>query len=186
MDDSSSRLTQLLNRLGQGDATSREELLTLLYDELHALAARQMARERVGHTLQPTALLHEAWLRLDGHDLRFEGRKQFFALAGRVMRNVLVDHARARKAEKRGGEGEAVTLVEMAHGEREETVDLLALDEALKRLEAEDPELSKLVELRFFAGLSHPEIAETLETSLRSVERKWRFARTWLYDELSK
>jgi RNA polymerase sigma factor (TIGR02999 family) len=171
------------------DAATREEAIARLHEELRRLAHGQLG-QRAGHTLQPTALAHEAWLRLFGDaQPRFEGRRAFFALASRVMRAVLIDHARAHGTAKRGGGRErisvSVSLAEDAAGERAERVlDLLDLEEALTELEAVDAELAGLVELRFFGGLSHAAIAETLDVSERTVERRWRVGRAWLLERL--
>jgi RNA polymerase sigma factor (TIGR02999 family) len=176
-------------RLFEGVAT-REEAIARLHAELRHLAMGQLARQRAGHTLQPTALANEAWLRLFGEaQPRFEGRRAFFALASRAMRAVLVDHARAHDTAKRGGGRErvsvSVSLAEDAAAQRPEFVlDLLDLEEALTELEAVDAELARLVELRFFGGLSHTAIAETLDVSERTVERRWRLARAWLLERL--
>lgn len=152
--------------------------------ELHGIAARLLQAERTGHTLQPTALLHEAWLRLAGARLPWRDRAHFVQAAASSMRRILVEHARARAAEKRGGGAQRVTLapelLECAAGPG----DVVAVDEILRRLAALDPELGRIVELRVFGGLAHPEIAEVLHTSLRTVERGWRLARAFLQREL--
>lgn len=177
--------TQLLHRLGQGDAAAAEQLLPLVYDELHRLAGRMMQKERADHTLQATALLHEAFLRLCGSEASFDDRQHFLRVASKAMRNVLVDHARAHKAQKRGGEKQQVDLdlagvFALDHGDG-----ILAVDETLSRLSAMDPQLAQIVELRFFGGLENQAIADALGTSLRSVERGWRTARAWLARELA-
>jgi len=175
------RATLLLRRYGDGDAEAARELLELIYGELRRIAGAQLRHERPDHTLQPTALVHEAWLRLAADPVRdVEGRQHFLSLAARVMRRVLVDHARERQAQKRGGGAATVTLDEaVALYERRE-LDLLDLDEALQRLSALDSQLARIVELRFFAGLSNEEVAHAEATSLRSVERGWSTARAWL------
>src|SRR5689334_23411810 len=163
-------VTELLRAWGAGDVRAPEVLVPLVYAELRRRAARALRREGEGHTLQPTALVHEAWLRLDGqHDARWESRSQFFAVAAQMMRRVLVDHARTRRALKRGGAPVQVTLGEIDRGagtaavpDAMDAVDLLALDEALARLAALDPRKARLVELRYFGGLSIPECAEAL------------------------
>jgi len=181
--------TRLLNGLAGGDPQVTEEVVTRVQDELRRLAAQQMARQDPGHTLQPTALVNEVWIRLFGQEaLHFEGRQAFYRFASRVMRTVLIDHARAVQADKRGGGRERVSLtliLQDAEEDPAQEVDVLELDEALGRLEAMDPTLARVVELRFFGGLRHPQIAELTETSLRTVERRWRLARAWLYAELS-
>ncbi len=175
--------TRLLNRLSAGDREAADELAPLVYSELHDLAAAFLARGPHA-TLQPTALVNEAWMRFAGEEASFENRFQFYALASKVMRSVLVDHARARNAQKRGGERRQVTWIDAGGGVEAPPVDLLDLDEALHRLEALDSELFRIVELRFFGGLSHAEIARTLETSVPTIERRWRLARAWLHAEL--
>ena len=173
--------TRLLNRLGSGDPEAAHELVPLVYSELHDLASALLGREPHA-TLQPTVIVHEAWLRFAGEGASFESRFQFYALASKIMRSVLVDHARARAAQKRGGEHRQITWIDA--GAEDRPLDLLDLDEALQRLEALDGELFRIVELRFFGGLSHPEIAQALGLSLPTIERRWRLARTWLYAEL--
>jgi RNA polymerase sigma factor (TIGR02999 family) len=179
--------TMLLRRLAGGDQRAAEELLPLVYGDLHELAAAYMSGEREQHTLQPTALIHEAWLRLVAADQRgFENRAHFFALAARAMRQVLIDHARRRGAEKRGGRLERVPIDAALELYSEGGPDLVVLDEALRRLEALDPELVRIVELRFFAGASNPEIAAALGVSTRTVERGWKTAQSWLREELGR
>ena len=180
------RVTRLLERATSGDRAAAEELLPLLYGELKGVAVRSMRSERADHTLQPTALVHEAWLRLvgGGGAPRFESRRHFVRLAARAMRNVLVDHARARQAQKRGEGQEAASLDAVLAGFEEQHLDLLALHEALERLQEIDAPLARLVELRFFAGLTIEETARALELSTPTVERHWRVARMWLRREL--
>lgn len=181
------QMTLLLNRYGRGEAVE-EELLAAVYEDLHGLAATFMREQAAAHTLQPTALIHEAWMRLARQeDLHFDARSQFFRLASRVMRSVLVDHARRKHRDKRGGGRERLTL-ELAIDADERgsagELDLLDLDDALVRLDAIEPELARVVEMRFFGGLSHPEIARATGSSLRTVERHWRTARAWLQANL--
>jgi RNA polymerase sigma factor (TIGR02999 family) len=183
----SEQATVLLNRLVRGDEEAARALLPLLYAELHDLAAAHMKGQPASHTLQPTALLHEAWLKLVRQEgASFDGRARFYALASRTMRSILVDHARARGAARRTPPRSRLTLSEAADGQAVAVVDVLELDELLQRLSSVDPELARLVELRVFGGLSHPEVARVLDTSLRSVERNWRLARAWLQRELGR
>jgi RNA polymerase sigma-70 factor (ECF subfamily) len=189
-------VTELLHAWSTGDAKASEALARLVYAELRRQAHRALRREGDGHTLQPTALVHEAWLRLDGqHEARWESRRQFFAVAAQVMRRVLVDHARTRGALKRGGAAVQVTLdgadggvaaPNVAAGVESavDAVDLLALDDALARLAALDPQKARVVELRYFAGLSIPESAAALGVSPATVGREWAVARMWLRREL--
>lgn len=173
--------TALLNRAADGEAEASGRLFELLYVDLRDRAGQMMRGERSGHTLQPTALVHEAWIRMvDLPEKRFRSRAQFFALAAKAMRSVLVDHARRRKSAKRGGDWERLGLEGVFREVDERACDLLALDDALRRLEAQDPRLARVVELRFFAGLEHAEAARTLGVSTRTVERDWRLARSWL------
>jgi RNA polymerase sigma factor (TIGR02999 family) len=180
-------VTELLHAWGAGDAGASEALVPLVYAELRRQARRALRREAEGHTLQATALVHEAWLRLDGqHDARWESRTQFLAVAAQMMRRVLVDHARTRRALKRGGGEIQVTL---GHADNEaaapDEVDVLALDDALARLAIMDPRKARLVELRYFAGLSIPEAAAALGISQATVGREWAVARLWLRRELA-
>ncbi|MCB9897718.1 MAG: sigma-70 family RNA polymerase sigma factor [Planctomycetes bacterium] len=179
--------TLLLRRLGEGDGTARDELVPLLYDELHRIARAHMAAERAGHTLQPTALVHEAWMRLfDLPDALAGDRQHFLSIAARVMRRVLVDHARARLTDKRGGDRTRLPLDDALQLYEQHAVDVPALDEALQKLAQMDEELAKLVELRFFGGLTNAEAAQVLGLSLRSAERGWATARAWLKDVLER
>jgi RNA polymerase sigma factor (TIGR02999 family) len=176
--------TRLLNQLGAGDAGAAEELAPIVYDELRVLAESSLRRGAGRETLQPTALVHEAWLRFANEGARFENRHQFYALCAKIMRSVLVDHARAQGAHKRGGRERRITLSEDLDSDRGIELDVLDVDAAMQRLNAFDPELHRLVELRFFGGLSHPEIAELTSVPLRTVERRWSLARAWLRGEL--
>jgi len=167
-----------------GDARAREQLFQAMYSELHSIAKRHMSRERSGHTLEPAGLVNEASLRLLGRGaLSFEDRHHFLRTASVVMRRVLVDHARARNAAKRGA-GLQVTLVDVVDGRSESLVDALALDRALDRLAEAEPRWAQVVELRFLLGLDVAEVAEVLGTSTATVKRDWRFARAWLAREL--
>ena len=179
-------VTELLQAWGAGDARAPEALVPLVYAELRRQAKRALRREGEGHTLQATALVHEAWLRLDGqHDARWESRTQFLAVAAQMMRRVLVDHARTRRALKRGGGETHVTLGGASNAAAlPDTVDVLALDDALARLATLDPRKARLVELRYFAGMSIPEAATALGISVATVGREWAVARMWLRREL--
>jgi RNA polymerase sigma factor (TIGR02999 family) len=172
--------------MASGDRGAAEQLLPVLYGELHSLAERMMRDQRPGHTLQPTALINEAWLKLIGvgEGAAYANRAHFAGVAARAMRSVLVDHARRRQADKRGGSMERVALDDVVDLFAERAPDLLALDEALERLTKMDEQLGRLVELRFFAGLSVEETAEILEISTPTVTRGWRVARMWLRREL--
>lgn len=179
-------ITQWLKRLSNGEARAEHELLALVYDELRRLAARQLAGERAGHTLSPTALVHEAYLRLSGDaSLSPADRRQFFAVAAKRMRQVLIDHARARDAAKRGGAGkEAITLSSLVGDDGARDVDFLALDQALAQLEATDARKARVVELRYFAGLEMTDIAELLDISRATAQRDWEVARAFLFQAL--
>ena len=173
--------TQLLARAREGDDGALEDLLPVVYDQLRRLAAGQIARERAGHTLQPTALVHEAWLALiDQRNQDWRNRAHFFAIASRLMRRVLVKHAEERRAIKRGEGAGHATLVDAPDELRRDAVDVLAVNEALDALSARDERKARLVEMRFFGGLSHREIAEALGVTERTVERDWRLARAFL------
>ncbi len=176
-----SEITQLLERLNQGDPDAAENLIGSVYAELRRLSGALMRRERPGHTLQPTALIHEAFLRLMQGDPKWENRAHFFGAAARAMRRILVDHARARRAQKRAGGEVRVTFEELSVAGPDPKLDLLAVDEALAALEAEDPRLAKVVELRYFAGCSMEESADLLGVSVATVKRDWVYARAWLY-----
>jgi RNA polymerase sigma factor (TIGR02999 family) len=182
-----SEVTRILSAIQQGDAAATERLLPLVYEELRELAARKLARENPGQTLQATALVHEAYLRLVDvpEAQQWSGRGHFFAAAAEAMRRILVEQARRKRRQKHGGERRRVDLdeaLQVTGGPRD---DLLALDEALDRLEAADPPAARLVKLRYFAGLTMPEAAAALGVSLRQAERNWTYARTWLHRELS-
>jgi RNA polymerase sigma factor (TIGR02999 family) len=181
-------VTTLLHQWGGGEEAALNELLPIVYDELHRQAERYMRAQPAGHTLQPTAVVHEAYLRLVDRDrggAEWQSRAHFFAVASRAMRSVLVDHARARRSAKRGGAARQLTLG-AADGMDASApdVDVLALDEALARLAALDPRQAKIVELRYFAGLSIEEVGDALGVSHATVEREWRTARLWLRREL--
>lgn len=188
--DGGQGVTELLRAWGVGDPQASESLIRLVYAELRRQAQLVLRREDEGHTLQPTALVHEAWLRLgDQHDARWESRSQFFAIAAQMMRRVLLDHARARHALKRGQAGVQVSLSEGGASTRTapiDPLDVIALDDALTRLAVLDPQKARLVELRYFAGLSIPETAAALGVSTATVGREWAIARMWLRRELDR
>jgi len=177
-------VTRLLQRWRSGDRAAFEQLLPLIYDELHTLARRYMQGERTGHTLQTTALIHEAYLRLCGADVAWEGRVHFLAVAAQTMRRVLVDHARAGQRAKRGGGLVPVTLDDALMVSPGRPDDLLALDEALQRLAALDERKAAAVELHYFGGLTYDETASVLDVSAATVDRELRLAKAWLYREL--
>ena len=183
MEEPSKDVTRLLREWKGGSLKAQEEVLQLAYDELHRLARHYMARERRGHTLQPTALVHEACLRLvdQKNDSTWENRRHFFAVAALAMRRVLVDHARERLADKRGG-GEARLPLDEALSvpSKEKDAQLVALDDALTDLARQSPEQSQVVELRYFGGLTVEETAEVLEVSSATVNRRWAMAKAWL------
>lgn len=183
--DSRSELTRLLNAIHGGDLSAARELLQLVYEELHSLAARQMAREKPGDTLQTTALVHEAYLRLFGKgEAYWESRRHFFAAAAEAMRRILIEHARRRARLKRGGKVRRVDLDSVEPALAEDLDDLLDLDEALSALAAEAPEKAELVKLRYFAGLSIEDAARCLGISRATANRYWSYARAWLFDRL--
>ena len=178
-------VTQILNAVQNGDALAAEQLLPLLYSELRRIAASKMASEAAGHTLQPTALVHEAWLRLVGENQKaWPSRAYFFAAAAEAMRRILVEHARRKQSLKRGGEFERAELNESAIVLSVPSDELLAVDEALEKLSAEDRSAADLVKLRYFAGLSAAEAAQALGISARTADRTWLYARTWLLKKL--
>jgi RNA polymerase sigma factor (TIGR02999 family) len=183
----SSRVTQLLDKFEPGDRPAGEQLFEDVYAELRALAARYLHRERKNHTLQPTALVHEAYLKLVGHThIDWQGRAHFLAIAAQAMRQILVDHARRYRAAKRGGNRHRIALDDNLVVESSRTVDLLAMEDALAKLTKLDPRQAQMVELRFFGGLSIAEVAKVMEISKRSVEREWTMVRAWLRRELSR
>jgi RNA polymerase sigma factor (TIGR02999 family) len=181
-----SDVTRILEAAQQGDPAAADQLLPLVYDELRRLAAHKMANEVAGQTLQPTALVHEAWLRLVGNDQKWDGRAHFFAAAAEAMRRILVDRVREKQALKRGGNPERVDIgsVELASPMPDD--ELLALDEALDRLATVDTRAAEMVKLCFFVGLTQPEAARELGISLSTAERVWGFARSWLLREIRK
>jgi len=182
-------VTKLLLSWGQGDTTALDRLVPLLYDDLRRVARRHLRRERPGHSLQPTALVHEVFLRLvDVDRMTLKSRTHFFALSARLMRQILVDHARRQQAGKRGGGATVISLNEAAGAAAPAStpsVDVLALDEALDALSSFDVQQCRVVELRFFAGLDIPETADALGVSTATVEREWAMAKAWLHQRLS-
>src|SRR5947209_6154487 len=181
-----SEVTEILQALAQGDAHAGRELLPLVYDELRKLAAARLAEEKPGQTLQPTALVHEAYLRLVGgsqpHD--WNGRGHFFAAAAEAMRRILIDRARHKAAARHGGDRVRVDLERVAAADEGREAELLALDDALTEFERHDPQAARLVKLRYFVGLSHQEAAEALGIGRRAADRLWALARAWLYQRL--
>lgn len=182
------QVTSILNSLGSARDEVSPEFVALLYAELKQLARSQMARQAQGHTLQPTALVNEVWMRVrpDEGDKSWESRRHFFRAAVLAMRSVLVDHARAKLADKRGGGVRPASLDKALEVSAEDAGWVLELESVLDLLEEEDPTLAELVQLRFYAGLSHEEIAAHSGVSLRTVERRWRSARLWLLDRLGE
>jgi RNA polymerase sigma factor (TIGR02999 family) len=184
--DTTQAVTRLLLQWTDGDANALDQLLPLVYDELRRLAQSYLRKENVGHTLQSTALVHEAYLRLiDQRNVSWQNRSHFFGIAAQMMRRVLVDHARAHNAAKRGSGGIKVTLEEGLVAADQRDVNVIALDGALNKLAEIDPQQSRIVELRFFAGLSIEDTAELLKISPATVKRDWAMAKAWLYGEMS-
>jgi len=187
MAKSSESITQVLARLNQGDKNALEQLMTLVYDELHRLAANYLHKERRQHTLQPTALVNELYLKIsDQQRMNWRNRAQFFGVAAQLMRRILVDHARAHYTTKRGGSRFCVSLGEIGVFGAQPDADLLVLHKALDRLEEIDPNQARIVELRFFGGLTIKETAEVMKISHATVEREWRTAKAFLKRELTR
>jgi RNA polymerase sigma factor (TIGR02999 family) len=182
---SSAGVTQLLINWNNGDKTSLDEMLPLVYDELRRIAVRYMNREKVEHTLQPTALVHEAYMRLvDQKQVDWKNRAQFFGVAAEMMRRILVNHAIQKQTAKRGGDALRVSLNDANELQAPSDTNLVALDDALKRLSEIDSRKSRIVELKFFGGLTTEEIAEVLQVSVATIEREWSLARAWLFREV--
>jgi RNA polymerase sigma factor (TIGR02999 family) len=181
-----SDVTQILDAVGRGDPQAAEQLLPLVYEELRKLAIARMANEAAGHTLQPTALVHEAWLRLAGSDaqVQFANRAHFFAAAAEAMRRILIERARRKAAEKRGGDWQRIDLdkVEIAAEADDDT--LLLVNEALEKLAREDANAAEIAKLRFFGGLTLEEAGQVLGVTDRTAKRYWAYARAWLFDEI--
>ncbi len=183
-----SEITRILEAVKNGDREAAEELLPLTYQELRRIAGHMMANEREGHTLQPTALIHEAYLRLagpEGEQPDWDCRAHFFTAAAEAMRWILIDHARRKLTRKRGGDQVRTTWEEVDFETEVPPDELLAIDEALKKLEIENPKAAEVVKLRYFAGMTVPETASTLGVSPRTVDRTWQGAKAWLFRELS-
>lgn len=181
-------VTRILSGLGPHDPNAAEKLLPLIYEELRKLAVQKLAVDKPGQTLQATALVHEAYLRLVDveHPQQWEGRAHFFAAAAEAMRRILVEQARRRASQKRGGGACRVDLDQISLADDERGIDLLALNEALGELEQHDPQSATLVKLRFFGGLTHQEAAQTLQIGRRAADRLWAVARAWLYQRLGE
>jgi RNA polymerase sigma factor (TIGR02999 family) len=186
-DPASREVSRILREARDGDRIDAAALLPLVYDHLRAIAARQMALERKDHLLQPTALVHEAYLRLVGKEpLAWSSKAHFYAAAAEAMRRILLDHARARDAEKRGGKRLRLALGVVDLATREDPAEILAVDEALSRLEKQDAHMAAIVKLRFYAGLSEEEASQALGVSPRTLRREWTMARAFLQRELSR
>ena len=181
MTSSSSSVSQLLIAWSQGDEAALAQLTPLVYHELHRLARRYMRSENPGHTLQTSALVNEAYLRLiDQKNVSWQNRSHFFGIAAQLMRRILVDHARSQARQKRGGHAQRLSLDATAILTKERVVDLVAIDDALTKLAEFDPQKSRIVEMKFFGGLTNDEVAECLNVSSRTIEREWRKAKAWL------
>ena len=182
-----SDVTRILNAIGGGDSKAAQDLLPLVYEELRKLAAHKMANEAPGQTLQPTALVHEAWLRLVGtENPQFEGRGHFFAAAAEAMRRILIDRARQKLSLKRGAGAARVNLEDLEVASAADDDTLLAVDEALTKLAREDPDSAEFIKLRFFAGMTNEEAAQALGIPERTARRHWSFARAWLFREIQR
>jgi RNA polymerase sigma factor (TIGR02999 family) len=184
--DSAKPVTELLKRWRQGDATALEDLLPLVYKELRRIAERQLRRERPNHTLQPTALVHEVYLKLvDQHSIEWQNRAQFFGVAAQLIRRILVDHVRNQRTAKRGAGTITLTLDDAFSEPARQDIDLIKLDDALLSLSMNDEQQSRVVEMRFFGGLSIEDTAEALGVSPSTVKRDWAAAKAWLYRDMS-
>ncbi len=180
-------VTDLLLAWGEGDKEALEKLMPLVYTELHRLAARQMRGEKRGHTLQTTAVVNEAYCKLvDLKSIRWQNRAHFFAIAAQMMRRILIDHAKTRQRAKRGGPAQKISFDEGAFLSESKSTELIVLDEALTELAKQDPLKSRIVEMKYFAGLNYEEIAELEKISPRTVRREWHKAKLWLYDAIQK
>jgi RNA polymerase sigma factor (TIGR02999 family) len=182
-----SEVTQILNRARQGDPRAADELLPLVYEELRRLAAAKMAQQPEGHTLQPTALVHEAWLRIEaGAERQWENRRHFFAAAAQAMRHILVERARRKLRARHGAELERVDLDAIEIAAPADDAQLLELNSALDELAAISPDKAEVVKLRFYVGLDEKEIAELLQVTPRTVERYWSYAKAWLFERIAR
>ena len=182
-----SDITLTLDAMSRGDARASNDLLPLVYDELRRLAAARMAQEAAGHTLQPTALVHEAWLRLVGDGGRsWQNRAHFFGAAAEAMRRILIERARRKARLKRGGRQVLLDIADFDVAEAMPDEKILLVNEVLEEFEAEDPEKARLVLLKFFAGLTNEQVAEILNVNERTVRRQWEFAKAWLFDRISE
>lgn len=187
MDAPSGEITRLLTEVTNGNAEAVDELMPLVYSEMRRIARRHLSRERRDHTLQPTALVHEAYLKLvEQRGISWQNRAHFFAIAAQIMRRILIDYARIHGAQKRGGLAVKLSLDAVDAIQKEQYPQLIVLDEALSRLEDYDPRQGRIVELRFFGGLTEEEISEVIGISVRTVKRDWKVARAWLYREMTK
>ena len=182
-----SDVTKIINNLYEGDSSQAAKLLPLIYEELRRLASQKFNREKPGHTLQPTVLVHEAYLRLVDvkQPQRWNGRGHFFAAAAEAMRRILIEHARARKYVRRGGGRDRIDIQDVELASNGPNIDILALDEALSEMEQRWPEKAHLVQLRYFAGMTIAEASEAMAISHATAERHWKFARSWLFAELN-
>jgi RNA polymerase sigma factor (TIGR02999 family) len=186
VNDKPQEISVILKDWSGGNRASADVLLTLVYDELRKIAGKYLRKERSGHTLQPTALVHEAYMKMiDISDINWQDRAHFFAVSANVMRHILVDHARAKLADKRGGDSERIALEDAISLSNEPNVDLLAVDEALNELAGFDEQQSRIVELRFFGGLTIEETAHVVGISPATVKREWTMAKAWLHRKLS-
>ena len=184
---SMSEVTLILQAIDRGEAAASEELLPLVYNELRRLAAARMAQEAAGHTLQPTALVHEAWLRLTGHTKQpWQNRAHFFGAAAEAMRRILIERARRKSRLKRGSGQALLDIADLDVMSAMPDDKILLVDEALEQLQAEDPEKARIVSLKFFAGLTNNQVAELLSVNERTVRRQWEFARAWLFERITE
>ena len=187
MSSSAKEVTQLLMDWGKGDAQALNQLMPLVYNELHRIAGRYLRNERPNHTLQTTALINEAYVRIvDGKSVKWQDRAHFFGVAAQIMRHILVDHARSSRSAKRGGGVQKLTLDEAVAGSQERNLDLVALNDSLNSLAQIDPQQSRIIELRFFGGLTIEETAEVMSISPATVKRDWNMAKAWLYGEINR